>query len=437
MPAEFTEISKSSYELNRGGGTAVDDTCKATLCCLFRSSHIQDPVYIYARLDVEPNRQPCRQVDICSFAFQMPERERGPLLHTDVPMSAPTVACHVPDPLRNNSLSQLTASEVPDCGITGSHKDNSEACSTSTSSAELSDQEYEAVGCSEGGCTKSFSEKDGRLRGILNVVDENLQNKLNVDALIPEYEALSSAVDVCQPGWLLYVGVAYEETDQSRNENQRKARYSPYALVHNGDGIWEGTIEMETAGSMSESSPDRHPDTNTPFTATVTTTTNQFVYPFLIISPGICDMRKGSVHHHHPPLIPHISLFLHLQVSSSPSNQLQMVPWLQRGHKTVTEKLASSGVAQKVVELQFATRQGVTSCEMQPVSVAESSPFNVEIMEDAIGAKDSKQPDNEKQICSTTELGLASTKSQGEDHRTKILKKAKVILLSRLNDIMA
>ncbi|PBK65424.1 hypothetical protein ARMSODRAFT_1022233 [Armillaria solidipes] len=109
------------------------------------------------------------------------------------------------------------------------------------------------------------------------------------------------------------------------------------------------------------------------------------------------------------------------------------------GDNKLAGTLVGSGIAKKLVELRFCARQGVTSCEMEPVYVAPGLLFNSEVMEDALGRGDLERQDGEMQICSTTELGLAATEGWGEDNNTslKILKKAKVILLSGLNDIVA
>ncbi|PBK65452.1 hypothetical protein ARMSODRAFT_1022260 [Armillaria solidipes] len=108
------------------------------------------------------------------------------------------------------------------------------------------------------------------------------------------------------------------------------------------------------------------------------------------------------------------------------------------GDNKLAGTLVGSGIAKKLVELRFCARQGVTSCEMEPVYVAPGLLFNSEVMEDALGRGDLEQQDGEMQICSTMELGLAATEGWGEDNNTslKILKKAKVILLSGLNNII-
>ncbi|KAK0212138.1 hypothetical protein DFS33DRAFT_5605 [Desarmillaria ectypa] len=109
------------------------------------------------------------------------------------------------------------------------------------------------------------------------------------------------------------------------------------------------------------------------------------------------------------------------------------------GDRKVAKKLASSCLARKVVELRLGTRQGVTSCEMELIYVAPGLLFNSEVMEDALSRGDFERQDSKMRICSTTELGLAATESWGEDNKTslKILKKARVVLLSELNDIVA
>ncbi|KAK0448945.1 uncharacterized protein EV420DRAFT_835195 [Desarmillaria tabescens] len=116
-----------------------------------------------------------------------------------------------------------------------------------------------------------------------------------------------------------------------------------------------------------------------------------------------------------------------------------IVAGIDPGDKKVVDKLANSGLAKKVMELRFGVWQGVTSCEMQPVYAAPGLPFNSGMMEDALGQGDSERQDSQNRICCTTELGLAAVESQGEASRTspKILKKAKVILLSGLNEIVA
>ncbi|KAK0209596.1 hypothetical protein IW262DRAFT_1281438 [Armillaria fumosa] len=110
------------------------------------------------------------------------------------------------------------------------------------------------------------------------------------------------------------------------------------------------------------------------------------------------------------------------------------------GDNKLAETLLGSGIAKKLVELRFCARQGVTSCEMEPVYIAPGLLFNSEAMEDALSRGDLKQQDGEMQICSTTELGLAAIEGWGleePESSLKFLKKAKVILLSGLNDIVA
>lgn len=77
---------------------------------------------------------------------------------------------------------------------------------------------------------------------------------------------------------------------------------------------------------------------------------------------------------------------------------------------------------------------------MEPVYVAPGLLFNSDAMEDALSRGDLKGQDGEMQICSTTELGLAAIEGwelEEPESSLKILKKAKVILLSGLNDIVA
>ncbi|KAK0471588.1 hypothetical protein IW261DRAFT_1511447 [Armillaria novae-zelandiae] len=110
------------------------------------------------------------------------------------------------------------------------------------------------------------------------------------------------------------------------------------------------------------------------------------------------------------------------------------------GDNKLAETLVGSGIAKKLVELRFCARQGVTSCEMEPVYVAPGLLFNSEAMEDALSRGDLERQDGEMQICSTTELGLVAIEGWGlEESETslKILKKARVVLLSGLNDIVA
>ncbi|KAK0476525.1 hypothetical protein EDD18DRAFT_1366507 [Armillaria luteobubalina] len=109
------------------------------------------------------------------------------------------------------------------------------------------------------------------------------------------------------------------------------------------------------------------------------------------------------------------------------------------GDNKLADTLVGSGIAKRLMECVSA-RQGVTSCEMEPVYVAPGLLFNSDAMEDALSRGDLKGQDGEMQICSTTELGLAAIEGwelEEPESSLKILKKAKVILLSGLNDIVA